>query len=80
MTQYGPEIAAILPVDLTSLLLNLLSWTDLACFVLLLLRYLSKNQRWAQSKTWHLNSGPLDMPDILTQALTLILYMALTSH
>lgn len=47
MTQYGPEIAAILPVDLTSLLLNLLSWTDLACFVLLLLRYLSKNQRWA---------------------------------
>lgn len=41
MTQYGPEIEAILPVDLTSLLLNLLSWTDLACFVLLLL-YLSK--------------------------------------
>lgn len=41
MTQYGPEIAAILPVDLTPLLLNLLSWTDLACFVLLLL-YLSK--------------------------------------
>lgn len=41
MTQYGSEIAAILPVDLTSLLLNLLCWTDLACFVLLLL-YLSK--------------------------------------
>lgn len=41
MTQYGPEIAAILPVDLTSLLLNLPSWTDLPCFVLLPL-YLSK--------------------------------------
>lgn len=40
MTQYGPDIAAIVPADLTSLLLNL-SWTDLACFVLLLL-YLSK--------------------------------------
>lgn len=44
MTQYGPEIAAILPVDLRSLLLNLLSWTDLACFVLFPL-YLSKNLR-----------------------------------
>lgn len=43
MTQYGPEIAAILPVDLTSLLLNLPSWTDLPCFVLLLL-YLSKSE------------------------------------
>lgn len=63
MTQYGPEIAAILPIDLTPLLLNLLSWTDLACFVLLLL-YLSKNQRWAQSKTWHLNSSHLDISEI----------------
>lgn len=63
MTQYGPEIAAILPVDLTSLLLNLLSWTDLACFVLLLL-YLSENQRWAQSITWHLNFSHLDMFEI----------------
>lgn len=79
MTQHGPEIAAILPVDLTSLLLNLLSWTDLACFVLLL-PYLSKNQRWTQSKTWCLNSSHLGIAEIWTQALTLILYMALASH
>lgn len=63
MTQHGPEIAAILPVDFTYLLLNLLSWTDLACFVFLLL-YLSKNQRWAQSKTWCLNSSHLDIAGI----------------
>lgn len=70
MTQYGPEITAILPVDLIYLLLNLLSWTDLTCFILLLL-YLSRNQRWAPGKTWCLNFSHLDMSEILIQALRL---------